>query len=80
LGTFGTCHSENFSLGSTQSGESKYNFEIEVNFISKSIDDAEELFLNFKQSNPKKTIGQSKFLILPTDSGREFWKFQSGSE
>lgn len=48
----------------------KYNFEIEVNFISKDIDDAEELFLNFKQSNPKKTIGQSKIF----DITNRFWQ------
>ncbi|PTT78379.1 MULTISPECIES: NAD(P)/FAD-dependent oxidoreductase [unclassified Chryseobacterium] len=48
----------------------KYNFEIEVNFISKDIDNAEELFLNFKQSNPKKTIGQSKIF----DITNRFWQ------
>ena len=48
----------------------KYNFEIEVNFISKDIDDAEELFLNFKQSNPKKTIGHSKIF----DITNRFWQ------
>ncbi|OVE54841.1 NAD(P)/FAD-dependent oxidoreductase [Chryseobacterium mucoviscidosis] len=48
----------------------KYNFEIEINFISKDIDDAEELFLNFKQSNPKKTIGQSKIF----DITNRFWQ------
>ncbi|MCS3867373.1 putative Rossmann fold flavoprotein [Chryseobacterium ginsenosidimutans] len=48
----------------------KYNFEIEVNFISKDIDDAEELFQNFKQSNPKKTIGQSKIF----DITNRFWQ------
>ncbi|WP_300673353.1 NAD(P)/FAD-dependent oxidoreductase [Soonwooa sp.] len=37
-----------------------YKFEILVNFISKSIQEAEEDFINFKESNPKKTIGQSK--------------------
>ena len=37
-----------------------YKFEILVNFISKSIQDAEEDFINFKEKNPKKTIGQSK--------------------
>lgn len=37
-----------------------YQFEIEVNFISKSIQEAEELFIEFKNQNPKKTIGQSK--------------------
>lgn len=48
----------------------KYNFEIEVNFISKDLDDAEELFQNFKQSNPKKTIGQSKIFDITT----RFWQ------
>lgn len=48
----------------------KYNFEIEVNFISKDIDDAEELFQNFKISNPKKTIGQSKIF----DMTNRFWQ------
>ncbi|GAA5091260.1 NAD(P)/FAD-dependent oxidoreductase [Chryseobacterium ginsengisoli] len=48
----------------------KYNFEILVNFISKDIDDAEELFQNFKQSNPKKTIGQSKIF----DITNRFWQ------
>lgn len=48
----------------------KYNFEIEVNFISKDIDDAEELFQNFKQSNPKKTIGLAKIF----DITNRFWQ------
>lgn len=48
----------------------KYNFEIEVNFISRSIDDAEELFQQFKQSNPKKTIGQSKIFEITN----RFWQ------
>ncbi|WP_415324898.1 NAD(P)/FAD-dependent oxidoreductase [Chryseobacterium sp. MMS23-Vi53] len=48
----------------------KYNFEIAVNFISKSMDDAEELFQNFKQSNPKKTIGQSKIFEVTN----RFWQ------
>jgi predicted Rossmann fold flavoprotein len=48
----------------------KYNFEIEVNFVSKDIDDAEELFQNFKVSNPKKTIGQSKIF----DVTNRFWQ------
>lgn len=37
-----------------------YKFEIEVNFISKNLQEAEEIFINFKNQNPKKTIGQSK--------------------
>jgi len=48
----------------------KYNFEIIVNFISKDIDDAEELFQNFKQSNPKKTIGQAKIFEVTN----RFWQ------
>ncbi|SDM03849.1 BaiN/RdsA family NAD(P)/FAD-dependent oxidoreductase [Chryseobacterium taihuense] len=48
----------------------KYSFEIEVNFISKDIDEAEELFQNFKQSNPKKTIGQSKIFEVTN----RFWQ------
>ncbi|MFL9834096.1 BaiN/RdsA family NAD(P)/FAD-dependent oxidoreductase [Chryseobacterium terrae] len=48
----------------------KYNFEIEVNFISKGVDEAEQIFHNFKQSNPKKTIGQSKIFEVTN----RFWQ------
>jgi len=48
----------------------KYNFEIQVSFISKDIDDAEELFQNFKISNPKKLIGSSKIF----DVTNRFWQ------
>ncbi|WP_144283137.1 BaiN/RdsA family NAD(P)/FAD-dependent oxidoreductase [Chryseobacterium echinoideorum] len=48
----------------------KYNFEIEVNFISKDMGEAEELFQNFKISNPKKTIGQAKIF----DVTNRFWQ------
>lgn len=48
----------------------KYNFEIEVNFISIDREEAEEIFHNFKQSNPKKTIGQSKIF----DITNRFWQ------
>lgn len=48
----------------------KYNFEIQVNFISKDIDEAEELFQNFKISNPKKLIGSSKIF----DVTNRFWQ------
>ena len=48
----------------------KYKFEVEVNFISKSIDEAEEMFQNFKQSNPKKTVGQAKIF----DITNRFWQ------
>lgn len=48
----------------------KYNFEIQVNFISKDIDEAEELFQNFKISNPKKSIGSSKIFEVTN----RFWQ------
>ena len=48
----------------------KYNFEIQVNFISKGIDEAEKLFQNFKLSNPKKSIGQSKIFEVTN----RFWQ------
>jgi predicted Rossmann fold flavoprotein len=47
----------------------KYNFEIEVNFISKPITDAEEELKDFKNSHPKKSIGQSKIF----DVTNRFW-------
>lgn len=48
----------------------KYNIEIEVNFISKPMDEAEEMFQHFKENNPKKTIGQSKIF----DITNRFWQ------
>ncbi|KMQ66550.1 flavoprotein [Chryseobacterium angstadtii] len=50
--------------------QSKYHFEIEVNFISRSVDDAEEIFQSFRQAHPKKTIGQSKIF----DITNRFWQ------
>ncbi|WP_449388931.1 NAD(P)/FAD-dependent oxidoreductase [Chryseobacterium lineare] len=50
--------------------KAKYNFEIVVNFISKDPDEAQELFQKFRQSNPKKTIGQSKIF----DVTNRFWQ------
>lgn len=47
-----------------------YQFQIEVNFISMAIHDAEEAFLGFKQSNPKKAIGQSKIFEVTN----RFWQ------
>lgn len=46
-----------------------YKFEIEINFIAKTIYEAEALFLEFKQSNPKKSIAQSKIF----DVTNRFW-------
>ncbi len=48
----------------------KYNFEIQVNFISKDTDEAEKLFQNFKISNPKKSIGSSKIFEVTN----RFWQ------
>ncbi len=48
----------------------KYNFDIEVNFTSMEWEDAEEQFQNFKISNPKKSIGQSKIF----DVTNRFWQ------
>lgn len=48
----------------------KYNFDIEVNFISMDLEDAEEQFQNFKNSNPKKSIGQSKIFEVTN----RFWQ------
>lgn len=47
----------------------KYNFDVEVNFISKPISEAEEELKDFKNSNPKKSIAQSK--IFPVTN--RFW-------
>ncbi len=46
-----------------------YLFEIEVNFIAKTIYEAEALFMEFKQNHPKKIIGQSKIF----DVTNRFW-------
>jgi hypothetical protein len=76
LGTFRTGCSENFAWEAISLAKLKYNFEIEVNFISIPMEEAEEIFQNFKQNNPKKASDNLKFLILPTDSGRKSWRFQ----
>lgn len=47
----------------------KYQFEIEVNFISKPISDTEEELKEFKNQNPKRSIGQSKIF----DVTNRFW-------
>lgn len=47
----------------------KYQFDIVVNFISLSIDEALEELINFKVKHPKKTIGQSKIF----DITNKFW-------
>lgn len=47
----------------------KYNFEIEVNFISKPLSEAEEELKEFKNSNPKRSIEKSKIF----DVTNRFW-------
>jgi predicted Rossmann fold flavoprotein len=47
-----------------------YRFEIEVNFIVQDYDEAHELFQAFRQTNPKKTVGQSKIF----DVTNRFWQ------
>lgn len=47
----------------------KYNFEIEVNFISKPASEAEKELKDFKNQNPKRSIGQSKIF----DVTNRFW-------
>ena len=47
----------------------KYQFEIEINFISKPFSEAEEALKEFKNQNPKRSIGQSKIF----DVTNRFW-------
>lgn len=55
--------------GARQLSEVKYKFNIVVNFVNVSSQDAEEIFLNFKEEHPKKQIGQSKLF----DITNRFW-------
>ena len=48
----------------------KYQFEIIVNFIGTDSEDALEIFRNFKENEPKKSIGQSKIF----DITNRFWQ------
>ena len=47
----------------------KYNFDIVVNFISTPLSEAETLLKDFKNSNPKRSIGKSKIF----DVTNRFW-------
>ena len=47
----------------------KYQFEIIVNFIGTASEDALEIFRNFKENEPKKSIGQAKIF----DITNRFW-------
>ena len=48
----------------------KYQFEIIVNFIGTASEDASETFKNFKENEPKKSIGQAKIF----DITNRFWQ------
>ena len=48
----------------------KYQFEIIVNFIGTASEDALEIFKNFKENEPKKSIGQAKIF----DVTNRFWQ------
>lgn len=49
--------------------ELNYRFRIEVNFISIPLQQAEEVFREFRHRNPKKSIGQSKIFEITS----RFW-------
>ena len=48
----------------------KYQFEIIINFIGTASEDALEIFKNFKENEPKKSIGQAKIF----DITNRFWQ------
>lgn len=47
----------------------KYQFDILVNFIGIDMEEAREIFMKFRQENPKKSIGTSKIFDITT----RFW-------
>lgn len=47
----------------------KYQFDILVNFIGIDMEEAREMFMKFRQENPKKSIGTSKIFDITT----RFW-------
>ena len=47
----------------------KYNFEIKVNFIGIDKEQAEEIFRNYREENPKKTIGNVRIFEITN----RFW-------
>ncbi|MGS0747900.1 NAD(P)/FAD-dependent oxidoreductase [Halpernia sp. GG3] len=46
-----------------------YNFQIVINFLGIEISDAEDLFKDFKENNPKKSIGTTKIFDITS----RFW-------
>lgn len=47
----------------------KYQFDILVNFIGIDMEEAREMFMKFRQENPKKSVGTSKIFEITT----RFW-------
>ena len=47
----------------------KYQFDILVNFIGIDIEEAREMFMKFRQENPKKSVGTAKIFEITT----RFW-------
>ncbi|ROI04521.1 NAD(P)/FAD-dependent oxidoreductase [Kaistella haifensis] len=47
----------------------KYQFDILVNFIGIDMEEAREMFMKFRQENPKKSVGTSKIFDITT----RFW-------
>jgi hypothetical protein len=54
----------------------KYNFEIKVNFIGIDKEQAEEIFRNYREENPKKPSEMLEFLKLRIVFGTEFFGCQ----
>lgn len=48
----------------------KYQFDILVNFIGIDMEEAREMFMKFRQENPKKSVGTSKIFDITT----RFWQ------
>src|SRR5699024_4854273 len=47
-----------------------YDFEIAVNFLGFPIETANELFLNYKEAHPKKSLGQARIFEVT----QRFWQ------
>lgn len=48
----------------------QYKFDVEINFIGKSIEEAEQTILEYRKNHPKKHIGQAKIF----DITNRFWQ------
>lgn len=49
----------------------KYTFDIKVNFVGISIDQADAILLEYKQQHPKKTVAQAKIFEIT----QRFWQY-----